>query len=107
MNKTQLQTLSDLVSIAHDEYDGCSSYRDDLDTYDKLLADMKAEASVSHNAPGDAAAMREALDDAHRMIEAFLATVGDRGMRSEFIEMRHRIDAAPRRARPQLRQIQP
>lgn len=66
MNKTQLQTLSDLVSIAHDEYDGCSSYRDDLDTYDKLLADMKAEASVSHNAPGNAAAMRDLLEKIRR-----------------------------------------
>ena len=66
------------------------------DAADRLesFREMRKPDSDRSNPPGNAAAMREALDDAHRMIEAFLATVGDRGMRSEFIEMRHRIDAA-------------
>lgn len=61
MTREQLQTISDLVAIAHDEYDGCQSYRDDLERYDRVLAEIKAEAQ---SAPGDAAAMREALEQA-------------------------------------------
>ena len=53
MTKTQLQTIADLVAIAHDEYDGCLSYRDDLERFDRLLAEIKAEAQSS---PGNAAA---------------------------------------------------
>lgn len=52
MTREQLRTLSDLVSIAHDEYDGCPSYRDDLERFDRLLAEIKAEAQSS---PGNAA----------------------------------------------------
>ncbi len=59
MTKEQLRTLSDLVSIAHDEYDGCPSYRDDLERFDRVLAEIKAEAQ---SAPGNAAAAREALE---------------------------------------------
>lgn len=51
MTKDQLRTLSDLVSIAHDEYDGCPSYRDDLERFDRLLAEIKAKAQ---SAPGKA-----------------------------------------------------
>lgn len=52
MTKEQLQTIADLVAIAHDEYDGCPSYRDDLERYDRVLAEIKAEAQP---APGNAA----------------------------------------------------
>lgn len=50
MNNTQLKLLRELVSIAHDEYDGLQSYREDLDAYDKLLADMLEEntAQLEH-----------------------------------------------------------
>jgi hypothetical protein len=57
MTKAQLQTIADLVAIAHDEYDGCPSYRDDLERYDRVLAEIKAEA---HSAPGNATAAPEA-----------------------------------------------
>lgn len=58
MTKEQLQTIADLVAIAHDEYDGCPSYRDDLERFDRVLAEIKAEAQT---APGNAATLREAL----------------------------------------------
>lgn len=59
MTREQLQTIADLVSIAHDEYDGCPSYRDDLERYDRVLAEIKAEA---RSATGNVAAMRAALE---------------------------------------------
>ena len=41
MTKTQLQTLSDLVAIAHDEMDGLPHYEQELERFDSLLFDMK------------------------------------------------------------------
>ena len=59
ITKAQLQTISDLVAIAHDEYDGCPSYRDDLERFDRLLTEIKAEVQ---SAPGSASALREAAE---------------------------------------------
>lgn len=72
VTKEQLRTLSDLVSIAHDEYDGCPSYRDDLERFDRLLAEIKAE---TQSAPGNAAALREALTEIEAMAHCDLANV--------------------------------
>ena len=73
MTKTQLQTLSDLVAIAHDKMDGLPHHEHELERFDALLADMKARFSAdkpyTESAPGNAAALREALksieDDCH------------------------------------------
>lgn len=43
---------------------------------------------------GNVAELRKTLEDAHHLIEAFLATVGDRAMKHEFLEMRYRIQDA-------------
>lgn len=53
MTKTQLQTIADLVAIAHDEYDGLPSYRDDLERFDRLLVEIKSKAQ---SGTGNAAA---------------------------------------------------
>ena len=68
MTKTQLQTLSDLVAIAHDEMDGLPHYEQELERFDSLLFDMKARyafdkpytATPEH--PSNAAALRAALE---------------------------------------------
>lgn len=70
MTRAQLQTIADLVAIAHDEYDGCPSYRDDLERFDRVLAEIKAEPQP---AIGDVAAMRAALERAIDAIQAMLA----------------------------------
>ncbi len=59
ITRAQLQTIADLVAIAHDEYDGCPSYRDDLERFDRLLAEIKAEVQST---PGSASALREAAE---------------------------------------------
>lgn len=41
MTKTQLRILSDLVYIAHDEMDGLPHHEQELEKFDRLLADMK------------------------------------------------------------------
>ena len=63
MTKTQLQTLSDLVAIAHDEMDGLPHHEQELERFDSLLFDMKARYAFDkpYTAPGDAAAIRAAL----------------------------------------------
>ena len=60
MTRAQLQTIADLVAIAHDEYDGLPSYRDDLERFDRRLVEIKSEAQ---SGTGNAAAMREALEN--------------------------------------------
>ena len=61
----------------------------------RMRYEFAAKCRACKTKPGnDADAIRDALDDAHRLIEAFLATSGDRGMRSKFVEMRYRINAA-------------
>ena len=64
MTKTQLQTLSDLVAIAHDEMDGLPYHEQELERFYSLLFDMKARYAFDkpYSAPGNAAAMRAALE---------------------------------------------
>lgn len=64
MTRAQLQTIADLVAIAHDEYDGLPSYRDDLERFDRLLVEIKSEAQ---SGTGNAAAIRAALEATLRM----------------------------------------
>lgn len=68
MTKTQLQTLSDLVAIAHDEMDGLPYHEQELERFDSLLFDMKARYAFDKpytappEQPSNAAKMREALE---------------------------------------------
>lgn len=72
MTKTQFQTLSDLVAIAHDEMDGLPHHEQELERFDSLLSDMKARYAFDKPcaAPSSAAAMREALEKARSNIAA-------------------------------------
>ena len=68
MTKTQLQTLSDLVAIAHDEMDGLPHYEQELERFDSLLFDMKARYAFDKpytdppEHPSNAAAIRSVVE---------------------------------------------
>lgn len=73
MTKTQLQTLSDLVSIAHEKYDGNPFYKLALERFDALLVIMNINAA-KENAPGNAAVLRvrealESIEDDCRVLD--------------------------------------
>ena len=59
MNEAQLQTIADLVAIAHDKYDGYPSHRDDIERFDRLLAEAETQSATEQLA----AILAEMRDD--------------------------------------------